>query len=64
MTSSCLRLLAANGIITPELRNAALQQSLDKAAPPEKTAQEPFVTRKAANHVRADIGWLTGADSR
>ncbi|WP_439672945.1 transglycosylase domain-containing protein (plasmid) [Cupriavidus necator] len=64
LTGSYLRLLAANGVITPELRNAALQQSLDKAAPPEKPAQEPFVTRKAVNRVRADIGWLTGVDSR
>ncbi|MGN5479269.1 hypothetical protein ACTMU2_26975 [Cupriavidus basilensis] len=64
LTGSYLRLLAANGIITPELRDAALQQPLDKAAPPARPEQQPFVTRKAVNRVRADIGRLTGVDSR
>ncbi|CAG2145590.1 hypothetical protein LMG31506_03216 [Cupriavidus yeoncheonensis] len=64
LTGSYLRLLAANGIITPELRDAALRQSLDKAAPPARPDREPFVTRKAVNRVRADIGRLTGVDSR
>ncbi|CAG9183024.1 hypothetical protein LMG23994_05044 [Cupriavidus pinatubonensis] len=64
LTGSYLRLLAANNIITPELRDAALRQQLDKAAPPLRPDQEPFVTRKAINRVRADIGRLTGVDSR
>ncbi|KWR74647.1 transglycosylase domain-containing protein [Cupriavidus sp. IDO] len=64
LTGSYLRLLAANGIITPELRDAAVAQRLEKAAPPQKPEQEPFITRKAVNRVRADIGRLTGVESR
>ncbi|RDK05644.1 transglycosylase domain-containing protein [Cupriavidus lacunae] len=64
LTGSYLRLLAANNIITPELRDAALVQPLDKAAPPQRPAQEPFVTRKAVNRVRTDITRLTGVQSR
>nr|WP_231401554.1 transglycosylase domain-containing protein [Cupriavidus sp. WS] len=64
LTGSYLRLLATNRIITPALRDAALRQPLAKAAPPPKPEPEPFVTRKAVNRVRADIGWVTGVDSR
>jgi len=64
LTGSYLRLLAANGIITPELRDAAIRQPLGKASPPARPEPEPFVTRKAVNRVRADIGRLTGVDSR
>ncbi|MGX6564754.1 transglycosylase domain-containing protein [Cupriavidus necator] len=64
LTGSYLRLLAANRIITPELRDTALRQPLGKAAPPARPEQEPFVTRKAVNRVRADIGRLIGVDSR
>ncbi len=64
LTGSYLRLLAANNIITAELRDAALAQPLDKAAPPQRPPQEPFVTRKAVNRVRTDITRLTGVESR
>ncbi|WP_432260199.1 transglycosylase domain-containing protein [Cupriavidus sp. TMH.W2] len=64
LTGSYLRLLATNRIITPALRDAALRQPLAKAAPPPKPEPQPFVTRKAINRVRADIGWMTGVDSR
>ncbi|MGY2488798.1 transglycosylase domain-containing protein [Cupriavidus sp. CP313] len=64
LTGSYLRLLAANNVITAELRDAALAQPLDKAAPPERPPQEPFVTRKAVNRARADITRLTGVESR
>ncbi|WP_062804569.1 transglycosylase domain-containing protein [Cupriavidus necator] len=64
LTGSYLRLLAANNVITAELRDVALAQPLDKAAPPQSPPQEPFVTRKAVNRVRADITRLTGVESR
>ncbi|AEI81353.1 carboxypeptidase [Cupriavidus necator N-1] len=64
LTGSYLRLLAANNIITPELRDAALAQPLDKATPPQRPPQEPFVTRKAVNRVRSDITRLTGVEGR
>ncbi|WP_042880310.1 transglycosylase domain-containing protein [Cupriavidus necator] len=64
LTGSYLRLLAANNVITAELRDAALAQPLAKAAPPQALPGEPFVTRKAVNRVRADITRLTGVGSR
>lgn len=64
LTGSYLRLLAAANAITPELRDAALEQPLDKAAAPERPEQAPWVTRKAVNQVRNDIAHLTGTDSR
>ena len=64
LTGSYLRLLAANGSITPALRDAALAQPLDKAAPPPRPPQPPYVTRKAENQLRADLSHLTGIPSR
>jgi len=63
LTGSYLRLLAQSGIITPQLRDAAIAQSLDKAGAPDKPPGAPFVTRKAVNRVRADISGLTGVVS-
>ena len=64
LTGSYLRLLAAANAITPELRDAALAQSLDKSAPPQRPVPEPWVTRKAVNQVRNDVQHMIGIDSR
>ncbi|MBS0341485.1 MAG: transglycosylase domain-containing protein [Proteobacteria bacterium] len=67
LTGSYLRLLAASGIITPQLRDAALQQPLDKAVAPPMPGpptRQSFVESKAVNRVRADIGRMTGVNSR
>lgn len=63
LTASYLRLLNQSGIITAELRDAAIAQPLDKAAPPARPPGAPFVTRKAVNRVRADLSNLTGVKS-
>ncbi|WP_307172334.1 transglycosylase domain-containing protein [Massilia sp. 9096] len=65
LTNSHLRVLAANGIISTELRDAALATVLHPAlgsgvAPPPANT---FVTRKAANAVRNHLATLLG-DSR
>ena len=65
LTNSHLRVLAQNGVISPQLRDAALAVVLHPAlgsgvaAPPANT----FVTRKAANAVRNHLATLLG-DSR
>lgn len=64
LTGSYLRLLAANNIITPELRDAALAESLDKSPPPLRPVPEPWVTRKAVNQVQNDVSHLIGVNSR
>jgi len=65
LTNSHLRVLAQAGVITPQLRDAALSVKLQPAlhsgvAPPPADA---FVSRKAANAVRNHLGYLIG-DSR
>ena len=65
LTNSHLRVLAQAGVITPQLRDAALRVELHPAqgsgvAPPGADA---FVTRKAANAIRNHLGYLVG-DSR
>ncbi|QOY95519.1 transglycosylase domain-containing protein [Massilia sp. UMI-21] len=65
LTNSHLRVLAQAGVISPQLRDAALKAQLHPAkgsgvAPPGADA---FVTRKAANAVRNHLGYLVG-DSR
>lgn len=64
LTGSYLRLLAAANAITPELRDAALAQQLDKAPPPRREDPAPWVTRKAVNQVRNDVQHMIGVDSR
>lgn len=64
LTGSYLRLLASANAITPELRDAALAQSLDKSAPPQRPRPEPWVSRKAVNQVRNDVQHLLHVDSR
>ncbi|MFN3790469.1 transglycosylase domain-containing protein [Massilia sp.] len=65
LTNSHLRVLAQAGVISPQLRDAALKVALHPAqgsgvAPPGADA---FVSRKAANAVRNHLGYLVG-DSR
>jgi hypothetical protein len=65
LTNSHLRVLAQAGVISPQLRDAALGVTLQPAlgsgvAPPAANA---FVTRKAANAVRNHLANLLG-DSR
>lgn len=65
LTDSHLRVLAQAGVISPQLRDAALSVKLQPAlhsgvAPPPADA---FVSRKAANAVRNHLGYLIG-DSR
>ncbi|WP_312550120.1 transglycosylase domain-containing protein [Massilia sp.] len=62
LTNSHLRVLAQAGVITPQLRDAALALKLKPAlgsgvAPPEPNA---FVSRKASNAVRNHLGYLLG----
>ena len=65
LTNSHLRVLSQEGVISPQLRDAALSANLKPAlhtgvAPPPADA---FVSRKAANAVRNHLGYLIG-DSR
>ena len=62
LTDSHLRVLAQAGVISPQLRDAALKVELHPAqgsgvAPPGADA---FVSRKAANAVRNHLGYLVG----
>jgi membrane peptidoglycan carboxypeptidase len=62
LTNSHLRVLAQAGVISPQLRDAALKVQLHPAqgsgvAPPPADA---FVSRKAANAVRNHLGYLIG----
>jgi len=62
LTNSHLRVLAQAGVITPQLRDAALNVKLHPALgsgvePPPANA---FVSRKASNAVRNHLGYLLG----
>lgn len=62
LTNSHLRVLAQAGVITPQLRDAALAVKLHPALgsgvePPPANA---FVSRKASNAVRNHLGYLLG----
>ncbi len=63
LTDSYIRVLAANGIITAPLRDAALAASLGshKGAPPQPTAS--FIARKAVTLVRSRLQQALGVDS-
>ncbi len=62
LTDSHLRVLAQAGVITPQLRDAALAVKLKPALHSGVEAPPPnaFVTRKAANAVRNHLGYLIG----
>ena len=60
LTDSHLRLLGSAGVITPELRDAALKVKLNRRAKPVPAATVSFVTQKAANAVRTQLASLLG----
>jgi membrane peptidoglycan carboxypeptidase len=62
LANSHLRLLASAGIITPQLRDAALKQKLHPARGNGLQAAPPmsYVTRKASNAVRVHLANLLG----
>ena len=62
LTDSYIRVLAANGVISAPLRDAALAASLDshKGAPPQPAAS--FVARKAVTLVRSRLQQALGVD--
>ena len=62
LTNSHLRVLAQAGVITPQLRDAALAVKLKPALGSGVAAPEPnaFVSRKASNAVRNHLGYLLG----
>jgi membrane peptidoglycan carboxypeptidase len=65
LTNSHLRILAQDGVITPQLRDAALQETLHPAriGGGRSAAPTSFVKRKASNAVRTHLAGLLG-DSR
>lgn len=60
LTDSHLRLLGSAGVITPALRDAALQLKLNRRADKVPAAAVSFVTQKAANAVRTHLAGLLG----
>ncbi|MGX4641566.1 transglycosylase domain-containing protein [Massilia sp. SYSU DXS3249] len=62
LTDSHLRVLAQSGVITPQLRDAALRAKLHPAlhSGVEPPAANAFVSRKAANAVRNHLGYMLG----
>jgi membrane peptidoglycan carboxypeptidase len=62
LTDSHLRVLAQAGVITPQLRDAALAVKLKPAlgSGVEAPAANAFVSRKASNAVRNHLGYLLG----
>lgn len=60
LTDSHLRLLAQAGIITPQLRDAALALRIEPRQGPMETARASFVDRKAANAMRRHLSALLG----
>lgn len=59
LTNSHLRLLASEGVISPELRDAALQFRLKLRDDPIQ-AHASYVSRKAANSLRINLSNLLG----
>ena len=60
MTDSHLRLLGGAGVITTELRDAALQAKLHRRTRRVPAAAVSFITQKAANTVRTHLAGLVG----
>jgi membrane peptidoglycan carboxypeptidase len=60
LTNSHLRVLAQAGVITPQLRDAALPLKLKPASGSGVAPANTFVSRKAANAVRNHLGYLLG----
>ena len=62
LTNSHLRLLGNAGVITPELRDAALKAKLNRRVTKVPAAAVSFVSQKAANAVRTHLAGLLGGD--
>ncbi|MES2877095.1 MAG: transglycosylase domain-containing protein [Pseudomonadota bacterium] len=60
LTDSHLRLLGSAGVISPALRDAALQAKLQRRASRVPAAAVSFVSQKAANAVRTHLTGLLG----
>ncbi len=60
LTNSHLRLLGSAGVISPALRDAALQAKLHRRAQKVPTEAVSFVTQKAANAVRTHLSSVLG----
>ena len=60
MTDSYLRVMAQSGVISAELRDAALAETLERRKGVEAERPASFVERKAANAVRARVQELLG----
>jgi len=60
--NSYVRLLSAQGILTPEMRNRCLALSLPFRTDPPPLPQMSMVKRKAANPIRARLLSLLGAE--
>lgn len=60
LTDSYLRLMADAGVISPELRDAALRLPLRLQPPLPATPRPDFVQRKAVNALRAEVSTLIG----
>ena len=62
LTDSHLRLLGSSGVITAELRDAALKAKLNRRASKVPAAAVSFTTQKAANAVRTHLASLLGGN--
>ncbi|WP_309678998.1 transglycosylase domain-containing protein [Polaromonas sp.] len=62
LTDSHLRLLGSAGVISPALRDAALQARLKRRASRVPADPVSFVTQKAANAVRTHLAGLLGGN--
>lgn len=60
LTNSHLRLLASAGVITPQLRDAALPIKLQRRVGRVPTNPVSYITQKAANTVRTHLSGLMG----
>ncbi len=63
LTDSHLRLLGSAGVISPALRDAALQIKLHRRSDKVPLAAVSFVSQKAANAVRLQLASLIGGSS-
>lgn len=55
LTESYLRLLTTGGVISPALRDAALDARIQRSAPPAAARVQSFVSRKAISSARASL---------
>lgn len=63
LTTSYLRILSNNGVISEKLRDAALPLKLNFVQREQSTAATSFISRKAVNNVRNELMTLLGVRS-